>query len=422
MDLIVRRACLRGQEGLRDLVIKDGRFLEIGEEVSQQGRREIDAAGNLLMPAFVESHVHLDSALTAGIPRSNKSGTLLEGIRLWSEYKEGVSKEEIKEKALKTIHWLVANGVLYIRAHTDSSIPSLLTIDALLELKEEVKGLVDLQVVAFPQDGIFAYEGMDDLLLQAIERGADVIGGMPQAELTREDGIRAIEFAFDLAEEYNLPIDMHVDETGDDHSRFLEVIAKYTIERGMAGRVTASHATAMHNYDNDYAAKLIQNLRRAGVNIVTNPFSNALLQNRKDGYPRRRGHTRIDELLQAGVNVSIGNDNIMDPFNPLGKGNLLEAAHLLVHTAHLSSESDMGRLLDMITYQGAKTLGIDAEYGIREGARANFLILDARNEMEALRLTADCLYVVREGKVILQTEATRRKLFMDGTEVKIDFK
>lgn len=422
MDLIVRNAKLREKRILVDLAIKDGRFRSIKENITLEADREIDAKGNLVLPAFVESHVHLDSALTAGNPRFNKSGTLLEGIGLWSEYKKTFSKEDIKSKARETVQWLLANGVLKVRAHTDCSLPSLVTIEAMLELREELKDYVDLQVVAFPQDGIFAYEGMEDLLIRAVEMGVDVIGGMPQAELTREDGIRSIDFIFNLAEKHNLLIDIHTDETGDDHSRFLEVIAKYTIERKMAGKVTASHTTAMHNYDNDYAAKIISNVKRAGVNIVTNPFSNSLLQNRTDGYPRRRGHTRIDELIRAGVNLSIGNDNIMDPFNPLGKGSLLQAAHLLVHTAHLSSEEDMNLLFDMITYNGAKTLDELANYGIDENKQADFIILDARDEKEALRLTADCLYVIRKGEVLLQTEPAKRELFMDGSELVVDFK
>lgn len=421
MDLIIRNAKLTDREELMDIAIKDGRFRMIKREIDFKGSQEIDAKGYLVLPPFVESHVHLDSALTAGVPRFNQSGTLLEGIQLWSEYKETSTKEDIKEKAKKAVHWLIANGVLHIRAHTDCSVPSLMTIQAILELREELQEYVDIQVVAFPQDGIYAHDGMEKLLVAAIEQGADVIGGMPQAELTREDGIRALEYIFNLAQKHDLPVDIHTDETGDNHSRFLEVITKYTIKGEMSGKVTASHTTALHNYNNDYAAKVIQNVKRAGINIVTNPFSNSLLQNRLDGYPRSRGHTRIDELLQAGVNISIGNDNIMDPFNPLGKGSLLQAAHLLMHTAHLSGEEEINRLFDFITHNGAKTLGIENNYGINENKQADFIILQAWDKKDALRRSADCLYVIRKGKIIFQKEPSEGRLMIEDEELKVDF-
>src|SRR5699024_2502449 len=233
----------------------------------------------------------------------------------------------IKNNARETLLWLIANGVLRVRAHIDTTEPNLLTVKALLEVQQEMSSLIDLQIVAFPQDGIFTNKGMDKLLEDAVKLGVDVIGGIPQVELPREDGILQIERIFQLAKQYDKLIDIHTDETTDEHSRFAEVIAKYTITYSMEGRVAASQTTATHNYNNDYAQKLIGHLKRANVNIVTTPFSNAMLQNRVDGYPKNRGTTRVDELLDQGVNVSIGNDNIMDPFNPLGKGSLLQAAH-----------------------------------------------------------------------------------------------
>lgn len=421
MDLIIRNAKLTDQEHLVDIAIKDGTFRVIKEKIDLETKKEINVNGKLVIPPFVESHVHLDSALTAGNPRFNQSGTLLEGINIWSERKKTITKEELKRNAKETIHWLIANGVLRIRAHTDSTDPTLKTMEVILEVKEEMEKYVDIQVVAFPQDGIFAYQGMDDLLVHAIKMGADVIGGLPQVELTREDGIRSIEYIFNLAEKYDKLIDIHTDETGDDQSRFLEVIAKYAIKREMSARVTASHTTAMHNYHNDYAAKVIGNVKRAGVNIVTNPFSNTLLQNRLDGYPRKRGHTRIDELLAQGINVSVGNDNIMDPFNPLGKGNMLQAAHLLLHTAHLSGDEQITELFDLITYNGAKTLG-DDQYGIDVNKQADCVILDATDEREAIRLTSDCLYIIRKGQVISQTTPAKRELFIHNEKEIVDFR
>lgn len=412
MDLIIRNAQLIDQKSLVDIAMKDGLFYKIEESIKEKGAQEIDAQGNLVSPPFVESHVHLDSALSVGQPRFNQSGTLLEGIDIWSAKKQTITKEEIKKHAKKAIEWLIVNGVLRIRTHTDSTEPNLLTMQAILEIKEEMKDFVDIQVVAFPQDGIFAVENSAQLLSEAIQMGADVIGGMPQVEITREDGVRSIEYIFELANKHGKLIDIHTDETGDEQSRFAEVIAKYALQFGMKGMATASHATAMHNYHNDYAAKVISLLKRAHVNIVTNPFSNTLLQNRLDGYPRRRGHTRVDELLEAGVNVSIGNDNIMDPFNPLGKGNMLQAAHLLLHTAHLSGHEQINKLFQMITYGGAKTFQ-DPSYGMKRHQPADCIILDAKTPYEAIRLTSDCLYVIRHGRVIAQTNPARRVLHTD---------
>lgn len=421
MDLIIRNAKLRDKKELYDLGIENGKFTQIETTIKDEGKQEIDAGGNLVIPPFIESHVHLDSALTVGNPRFNESGTLLDGIAIWGEYKEGITKERIKATAKETILWEMANGVLRIRTHADSTEPNLLTVQALLELKEEMRDYVDIQVVAFPQDGILAHPQSAELLEKAVKMGADVIGGIPQVEFTREDGIRSIEIVFELAQKYEKLIDIHTDETSDDQSRFAEVIAKHAVLSGMEGMVTASHTTAMHNYDNDYATKLIGLLKRAEINIITNPASNALLQNRLDGYPRRRGHTRVDELLHAGVNVSIGNDNIMDPFGPLGKGSMLQSANLLIHTAHLSGSNLIPKVFDLITINGAKTLNL-TDYGIELGNQADLVILDAKDEYEALRLLSEAIYVVRKGRVVVETKVAEREITLGSETVTVDFK
>lgn len=421
MDLVIRNAQLRGREGLVDIGIDKGLFKEISHNIQHNGDKEIDANGNLVSLPFVESHVHLDSALSAGNPRYNHSGTLLEGIQIWGERKLSLTKEDIKTNAKETLKWLITNGVLKVRTHTDSTEKSLVTLEALLEVKEEMKDYIDIQVVAFPQDGIFAYKGMDILMEESLKMGADVVGGIPQVEFTREDGIKSIEYIFQLANKYNKLVDIHTDETGDEQSRFTEVIAKYAITNGMEGLVTASHTTAMHNYNNDYVSKLMGLIKRASMNIVTNPSSNALLQNRLDGYPRKRGHTRVDQLLSNNINVSIGNDNIMDPFGPMGKGNMLQAANLLMHTAHLSGNNQMPQLFDMISVNGLKTLNIH-DNKIEVGKGADLIILDAKDEKEAIRLTSECLYVIRKGKVIVETKPAKRKLVLNEEIYNIDFK
>lgn len=418
--MIIRQAKLRDKENLVDILIKDGKFAEIKDHIEATAETEIDAKGHLVTPPFIESHIHLDAALSAGFPRFNESGSLGEAIAIANERKPFLTKESVKDSAREVVKWLIANGVLAIRAHTDFT-PTFTTLDAILELKEEFKPYIDIQVVAFPQDGIFTEENALEKLEEAIKRGADLIGGLPQAELTREDGIEAIKQSFALANKYQVPIDMHADESGDVHSRYTEVIAKYALHYDMKGLVTASHTTAMHNYHNDYAASLIGRLKQAGINVVTNPFSNMTLQNRFDGYPKGRGLTRIDELLASDVNVSVGNDNIMDPFGPLGKGNMLQAAHLLVFAAHMDSHEKINQLFDMITHNAAQTLNLQ-NYGIKEGHDANCLILDASSEKEAIRLTSEALYVISKGNIISHTKPAERQLTLGEERSMVDFK
>lgn len=419
MDLIIRQARLTQHPSPVDIAIKDGKFAKIEPNITEQAKQEINAAGKLVSPPFVESHVHLDDALSAGTPRHNESGTLQEAIAIAAERKQILTKENVKENAKKVLTWLIANGVLKVRAHTDFA-PDFTKLKAILEVREELADFVDVQIVAFPQEGVILQKS-ERLLQEAMNMGADVVGGLPQAEITREDGIEQIRYIFELAEKHDAPIDIHTDETGDPQSRYLEVLAKYTLTYGMQGRVTASHTTALHNYQNDYAAKVINHVKQAEINIVTNPFSNAILQNRLDGYPKYRGVTRVDELIDARINVSIGNDNIMDPFGPLGKGSMLQAAHLLAHTAHFTTTEQLKTLFSMITTNGAKTL-TEKSSGIRVGEQADCIILDATSEKEALRLTSDCLYVLRKGEVIVKTEPARRTLQLKNKFVQVDFK
>lgn len=421
MDLIIRKAKLRGRQNLVDIAIKDGRISLIGEDLSLQSKEEIDAKGNLVTPPFCDPHLHLDAVLSVGDPRYNMTGTLLEGIQIWGERKSYLTKEMIKKNAIEAVKWEVANGTLRIRTHADSTDKTLTTVEALLEVKEEMKDLVDIQVVAFPQDGIFTLKEGQDLMEESVKMGCDVVGGIPHNEFSREDGVRDVEFAFELARKYDRLIDIHCDETGDDQSRFVEVMAKLAINNDMQGLVTASHTTAMHNYNNDYAFKLIGILKRAEMNMITNPFDNSVLQNRTDGYPRRRGHTRADELLARGVNVSIGHDSIMDPWYPLGKGSMLQAANLMVHYAHLSGYDQFSQLFDMITINSAKTMHVQDKYGIEVGKPADMVVLNAKTEMDAIRLMSECTYVVRKGKVVATTQPAISKVtFKDVTDT-IDF-
>ncbi|GAC1504068.1 MAG: cytosine deaminase [Ktedonobacteraceae bacterium] len=403
-DLVIRNAQLHRQQGLVDIAIKDGSFARIGKGlVDATAAREINASGRLVVPPFIDAHVHLDAVLTVGHPRYNSSGTLLEGIQIWSERKPTLTHEDVKSRALAEIKWEVAQGTLYIRSHVDVCDPNLIALRALLEVREEVRDICELQLVAFPQDGVLSFPNGRELMRKAIEAGCDIVGGIPHYEWTRDMGVEDVHYAFALAKEFNRDIDCHCDETDDPLSRFTEVMAADTIEHGWQGRVTASHCTAMHSYDNAYAFKLIGLLARAQVNVIANPFDNSVLQGRFDTYPRRRGITRVKELLAAGVNVALGHDSIMDPWFPLGRGDMLAAAQLAIFLCHMSGYEEIETMLDVITTNAAKALRIQDRYGIAEGKAADFLILDASTAFEALRLLPARLHIFKEGREIART-------------------
>lgn len=421
-NLLIKNAKLRHSEYLTDILIKNGKFDTISENINpSENVKVIDAKGNLAAPPMIDPHVHLDAVLVSGLlPRKNETGTLLEAIDIWSEWKPGLTKKMLKENARKVIDWYIANGVLRVRTHADCTDPTLITVESLLELKEEVKELIDIQVVAFPQNGIFTDPANKDLLKESINMGIDVVGGAPHIEYTREDGVRDVETVYELAEKHGLLIDIHIDETGDPHSRFIEVMAKESINRNMGKRSTASHTTAMHNYNNDYAYKLIGNLAKADMNMIVNPSANLLLQSRMDGYPKTRGIARADDMLARGVNVSIGHDSVMDPWYSMGKCSMLQQAFLMFHAGHMNGTEQVQQLFDMITLNSARTMHLDY-YGISEGNQADLVIFDAASEDDVLRLQSECTYVIRKGKIICETVPAQRKITYETPEY-VDFK
>ncbi len=407
-DLILRHAQLHRQREPIDIAIENGRFVRISPDLSDAiATREIDTTGRLVVPPFIDAHVHLDAVLTVGQPRYNSTGTLLEGIQIWSERKPGLTHEDVKRRALEEIRWEVAQGTLFIRSHVDVCDPKLTALRALLEVREEVRDICDLQLVAFPQDGILSFPNGRELMRQALELGCDIVGGIPHYEWTRDMGVEDVHYAFALAKEFNRDIDCHCDETDDPLSRFTEVMAADTLQQGWQGRVTASHCTAMHSYDNAYAFKLMRLLASAQVNVVANPFDNVVLQGRFDTYPKRRGITRVKELLATGVNVALGHDSIMDPWFPLGRGDMLAAAQLALFLCHMSGYEEIQDVLDLITYNAARVLRIEDRYGIEEGKAASFLVLDAPSAFEALRLVPARLHVFKDGREVATTQPAR---------------
>lgn len=408
-----------------DITIEDGKISRREEAGSIDPAtipevQQYDAAGQLVTPSLTEPHIHLDATLTAGEPSWNESGTLAEGIQIWGERKADLDIEGVKERAKQTIEWLAAHGVTRVRTHADTTEESLTGIQALLELREDVSDLVDLQVVAFPQDGIFTDESHEDLLREALELGADVVGAIPHNEHTREHGVESVKLAMDLAEQYGQPVDAHIDETDDPGSRFTEVLASEAISRGIGDRVTASHTTAMHSYPNSYAAKVIDLLAESGIDVITNPPDNAVLQGRYDDYPRRRGHTRIDQLRESTVTVGLGHDSVMDPWYHYGCGDPLDAAFVLLHYAHMSGRNDVKTLWNMLTTANASIFG-DDKYGLTEGAAGSLVVYDAPDAFNALRTQASRVLVLKDGREIASTEPATSYVHRENGKRQITF-
>jgi cytosine/creatinine deaminase len=418
IDLILRNARLAGRDDLTDLGVADGRMVPAGPGAT--AREVIDLSGRLVTAPLVEPHIHLDAVLTVGQPRPNQSGSLFEGIAVWAERAADLTCEDVQSRVRQVLRWQLACGVQHVRSHVDVCDPELRSLRALVDLRDEVRDMIDLQLVAFPQQGILGFDGGKDLMRAAVGLGADVVGGIPHYELTREDGVESVRFAMALADEHGLPVDIHCDETDDEQSRFVEVMAAETIRRGMSGRVTASHTTAMHSYNGAYAYRLIRNIARAGLHMVTNPLDNSVLQGRFDTGPIRRGHTRVKQLQEAGVNVCIGHDSVMDPWYPLGYGDPLQAAFVLVHYGQMSGDSELRRLIEMITVSPAAALGLP-DYGLREGGQADLVVFDAPTEADALRLIAPRLLVLRGGKVVARTEPARHTIVWQGAEEPVSF-
>ncbi|MDX6324982.1 MAG: cytosine/creatinine deaminase [Nocardioidaceae bacterium] len=425
MQLRVVRALLEEGADMDDVHVEGGRnTAEQPHDPGAEARADVtvDAAGGLVRPPFVEPHIHLDATLTAGEPRWNSSGTLWEGIAVWSERKPSVTREDVLSRAEQVLRWQAAQGVLFVRSHCDVTDPQLTALDALVELRDRVRDVMTLQVVAFPQEGIVSFPGGAELLEEAVRRGADVVGAIPHFEDTREDGVRSIEIAVDIAERHGVRIDAHCDEIDDEQSRFVEVLATLALRRGLGDRVTASHTTAMGSYNGAYAYKLQRLLVRSGINLVSNPLINLALQGRFDDYPKRRGLTRVKELLAAGVNVAFGSDDVMDPWFPLGTASPMTVAHSGVIAAQLTGQPEIAETFEMVSSRGARVLGVQAEYGVQVDRPANLVVLPASSRMDAVRRQVAPRWVVSRGRVVAERDlAPARLAWVDDTTYPVDF-
>ncbi|MBW8723959.1 MAG: amidohydrolase family protein [Inquilinus limosus] len=413
MDLVLRNANLPdGRTGI-DIGIQDGRIAAVEPRLAAQGRDEIDASGRLVTPPFIDPHFHLDATLSLGLPRINRSGTLLEGIALWGELKPQLTQDAVIARALAYCDLAVAQGLLAIRSHVDVCDDRLLAVEALLEVKRRVAPYLDLQLVAFPQDGLYRSATAEKNLLRALDLGVDVVGGIPHFERTMADGAASVRRLCEIAAERGLPVDLHCDESDDPQSRHIETLAAETHRLGLGGRVTGSHLTSMHSMDNYYVSKLIPLMREAGVAAIANPLINITLQGRHDSYPKRRGMTRVPELMAAGITVALGQDCVMDPWYSMGSADMLEVAHMAVHVGQMTSLDAIGRCFAAVTTEAAKVLELEG-YGLEPGCRADLVVLQAADPFEAVRLKATRLLVLRAGRMIARTPERATALDLPG--------
>lgn len=409
------------REGLWQIEISGGKIARIAPQTqAASGPDSLDAEGGLAFPPFIEPHIHLDTTQTAGEPAWNASGTLFEGIERWAERKALLSHEDVKQRARQTLKWQIANGIQHVRTHIDVSDPGLVALRAMLEVKAEMSPWVDIQLVAFPQEGILSYPNGEALLEEALQLGADVVGAIPHFEFTREYGVESLHKTFALAQKYQRMIDVHCDEIDDEQSRFVETVAALALREQMGARVTASHTTAMHSYNGAYTSRLFRLLKLSGINFVANPLVNIHLQGRFDTYPKRRGITRVKEMLEAEINVCFGHDDVFDPWYPLGTANMLQVLHMGMHVCQLMGYGQLDAGINLITHNSAHTLQLK-EYGIQTGQSANMIILPAESGFDALRRQVPVRYSIRHGKVIAETRPAESHIYLNETE-RVDFK
>ncbi len=408
--MLIKNALIENSEKPQDLRIENGVFTDIGKLEQQDDEEVLDLKEKLLLPPFIESHVHLDTCLTAGDPCWNMSGTLFEGIECWSKRKEKLNPEDIRERVNKVVRMYAANGIQAIRTHVDVTDPKLMALKTILKLKEELKDVMDLQIVAFPQEGILSYPNGKQLLIDAVKMGADVVGAIPHFEFTREYSVESLNFALQLAADENKLVDVHCDEIDDEASRGLETVAARALELGLYDKVTASHTTAMHSYNNAYVLRLMRLLKMSRINFVANPLVNTHLQGRIDTYPKRRGLTRVKELLAEGINVSFGHDDIFDPWYPLGNGSLRDVVFMGLHVGQMMGYEEIMNSYKLITYNAAKTLHIADHYGIEINNPASFIVLDAKNYYDAVVKDVTVLYSYKNGKKIVANSPSKQNV------------
>ena len=420
-DLIVRQCRLKDSKEEQDIACKDGRIIEVAPSLDATAVKEISANGCLVTPPFIDSHFHMDATLTYGRPRVNQSGTLLEGIALWGELKPHLDFADIQRRARLLCRWAVAKGNLAIRTHVDICEPTLLAVQALLEVREEMRPYLDIQLVAFPQDGYYRYPQAEALLTKALDLGVDVVGGIPHFERTMAEGTQSVKALCEIAAERGLLVDMHCDETDDPHSRHIETLAFETQRLGMQGRVCGSHLTSMHSMDDYYAGKLMALIEESEVSAVANPLINITIQGRMETYPKRRGLTRVKEMLEQGINVAFGHDCVLDPWYSFGSHDMLEVAHMGLHVGQMTGIDEARSMFDAVTVNAARALQLE-DYGLAPGCNADMVILQAADPIEAIRIRANRLFVIRRGEVVASTPEVSSEVRIMGGQSTVAFR
>jgi cytosine deaminase len=420
LDLLLTNATLPDGRSGMSVAVQSGRITDVAPGLAAPARETVDARGYLLAPPFCDPHFHMDATLSYGLPRVNESGTLLEGIRLWGELKPLLKADDLVARALAYCDWAVARGLLAIRSHVDTSDPSLLAVEAMLDVKRRVADVIDLQLVAFPQDGVLRSPGGIDNIKRALDLGVDIVGGIPHFERTMNDGTISIQLLCEAAARRGKLVDMHCDETDDPLSRHIETLAFEAQRQGMQGRVNASHCTSMHSMDNYYVSKLLPLVAESGVSVVANPLINITLQGRHDTYPKRRGMTRVPELMAAGVDVAFGHDCVMDPWYGMGSADMLEVAHMGLHVAQMTSQAGIRACFDAVTVNAARVMHLPG-YGLAPGCDASFVLLQARDVVEAIRLRATRLHVWKRGRLVASTAPVLPQVFVGGTPRSVEF-
>lgn len=417
-SLLINNVRFPDQEELHQILVENGQFTRIEKAGTLDAfdGETLDAEGGIAVAPFCEPHIHLDATQTAGEPSWNISGTLFEGIERWAERKQLLTMDDVKQRAKQTLKWQIANGIQHVRTHVDVSDPTLLALKAMVEVREEMKEWVDIQIVAFPQEGILSYPNGKELLEEAVKLGADVIGAIPHFEFTREYGVESLHYIFELAQKYDCLIDVHCDEIDDEQSRFVETLAALAHKFEMGHRVTASHTTAMGSYNGAYASRLFRLLKMSGISFVANPLVNTHLQGRFDDYPKRRGVTRVKEMLAADINVCFGHDDVFDPWYPLGTANMLQVLHMGLHVTQVMGYDQINQSLNLIGQNSANALNIQDKYGIEVGKPGSLLILPAENGFDAVRRQVPVRYSVRHGKVIAATVPATTSINLDKQE------
>jgi len=407
-------AVIYGHKDANEILVDNGVIKAIGRDLGPADET-IDLGGKLVTAPYVDPHLHLDYVYTLSElgQEGAGSGTLFEAIEMWPKFKKNLTVESVKNLALKGIRDEVSQGVQHIRTHIDVTDPNFTALKAMLEMKQELKDIVEIQIVAFPQEGMYTYRGGLELVEEALKMGADVVGGIPHYEPAREFGEKSVHDIVKLALKYDKLIDVHCDETDDVQSRFVELLNALVLMEDYGTRTTASHTCSFGSADNSYAYRMIDLFKKSKMNFISPPTENAYLQGRQDTYPKRRGLTRVKEFIESGINVAFAQDSINDPWYPMGNGNMMNILDNGIHLAQIMSSKEIETNLDLITSNGARCLNIQDRYGLDVGKDANFIVINGDSPFDVIRNRAGVLASIRKGEFLFKQKTVEYEVKLD---------